>query len=73
MSTRAEQEAEFEAWWNDPDRAGKPSPVLRALLRGEQHHRLDEHEAAFPADMGIAAPQPSERSGDGAAPADGER
>ena len=62
MSTKAEQVAEFESWWNDPDRHEKPSPVLRALWRGEQHYLLDEHEDAFPADMGIA-PSESTRSG----------
>ena len=56
MSTRAEQIAEFEEWWNSPNRHERPSPVLRALLRGEQHYILDEHEDAFPADMGIAGP-----------------
>jgi len=61
MATREEQVAEFEEWWNDPDRIGKPSPVLRALLRGERHYLIDEHEAAFPADMGISPSAPRER------------
>lgn len=52
--TREAQQAEFDAWQNDPDKLGKPSPVLRALMRGEPHYLLDKQEDAFPADMGIA-------------------
>lgn len=63
MSTRAEQQAEFEAWWNDPKRDEKLSPVLRDLMRGEQHYIIDEHEATFPADMGIAPTPEKVREG----------
>lgn len=47
------ERAEFDLWWDRPSRHEFPSPVLRALLRGEPHTGIDEHERAFPSDMGI--------------------